>query len=243
MRRSIVPRMRTAERACWITSALGAALVAAPFVSESYASALKEGAYALMFIGAIAGLSGFCLVFFFRSRDRFRRLLLAGQGVLIRWQYTAAEWKDFSGLEVERQSTTMRWLLGVTAAGMLLATLGKMAEDRAAGLFVGAVLLVTWIICWIVARAVVKKHRRRAAAPPVEVIIGRDAMLVGDELHVWRGWGNLFHSCELVAGPPQQLRIVYSIQGRNNRPINDVQVPVPSGREAEARSVIAALSA
>jgi hypothetical protein len=234
--------MSTGERSCWITAVVGASLVAAPFVSDSYASALKEGAYALMFVGAIAGLSGFCLVFFFRSRDRHRRQLLAGQGVRARWSYTAAEWKAFSGIEVVRQSTGMRWLLGITAVFMVLATLGKMSQDRDAGLFVGAVMLVTWIICWLVAHNVVKKFQRRAEGPALDVLIGQDAMLVGDELHVWRGWGNLLHSCTVVEGPPRQLKIIYSVQGRNNRPITDVQVPIPAGREAEAQAIVASLS-
>jgi uncharacterized membrane protein HdeD (DUF308 family) len=234
--------MSSGERASWTTTLIGAALVAAPFVSDSYASVLQQGAYALMFIGAIAALSGFCLVFFFRSRDRYRRRLLAGEGVLANWSYSASEWKDFSGSEVVRQSSGLRWLLGITAGFMVAATLWKMKEDREAGLFVGAVMLVTWIICWIVVRTVVKKYRRRAAGPALEVRIGRDAMLVGDELHVWRGWGNLLHGCSVVEGPPRQLKIVYSIQGRTNRPIVDVQVPVPAGRETEADGLVRQLS-
>lgn len=196
-----------------------------------------------MFFGAIAALSGFCLVFFFRSRDRYRRLLLAGQGVLARWSYTAAEWKDFSGAEVVRQSKGMRWLLAITAFFMIAATIWKMNQDRDAGLFVGAVMLVTWIICWIVAHAAGKKYQRRAEGPALAVLIGRNAMLVGDELHVWRGWGNLLHSAAVAEGPPKLVEITYSMQGRRARQFETVRVPVPVGREAEARTLVDQLSA
>ncbi len=228
---------------CWTTAILGAGLVAAPFVSTTYISQLKEGAYALGFIGAIAALSGFCLVFFFRSRDRYRRHLLAGQGVLARWSYTAAEWKAFSGDEVVRQSSGMRWLLAITAIFMIAATIGKMNENREAGLFVGGVMLVTWILCWIAARVAVNKYQRRAAGPALDVLIGRDAMLIGSELHVWRGWGNLLQSCAIEDGPPRLLAITYSMQGRRARQVETVRVPVPAGREAEASAVTMQLSA
>lgn len=235
--------MSTGERVSWTTTLVGAGLVVAPFVSDSYAAALKEGAFALLFVGAIASLSGFCLVFFFRSRDRHRRALLAGEGVLARWSYTEAEWKEFSGVEVVRQSAGLRWLLGITAFFMVVATIGKMSEDRRAGLFVGGTLLVVWILCWLVGRATVRKFQRRAAGPALEVRIGRDAMVVGDELHVWRGWGHLLHSCAVIEGPPRQLKIVYSVQSRHSRPITEVHVPVPAGREAEAAQVVERLSA
>ena len=234
--------MSTGERTSWVATLVGAGFVAAPFVSDSYAATLQQGAFALMFVGAIAALSGFCLVFFFRSRDRYRRRLLTGEGVLARCSYTAREWKDFSGAEVSRQSSGLRWLLGITAVFMVLATAGKMAQDRNAGLFVGAVMLVTWILCWIVARVVVKKYQRRAAGPALDVIIGRDAMLVGDELHVWRGWGNLLHSCAVAAGPPRLVEVTYSMQGRRARQIETVRVPVPAGREAEADTLVRQLS-
>jgi hypothetical protein len=235
--------MSTGERGSWITVLVGVALVAAPFVSETYAATLKEGAYALMFIGAIAALAGFCLSFFFRSRDRYRRRLLAGEGVLARWSYSAAEWQAFSGDEVVRQSTGLRWLLAVTAFFMIAATAGKLHQDRTAGLFVGATMLVTWILCWIAARAAVRKYRRRAEAPALAVVIGRDAMLIGKELHVWRGWGNLLHRCAIEDGPPPLLAITYSMQGRKARQIETVRVPVPAGRAAEAATLADQLTA
>jgi hypothetical protein len=55
--------MSTGERVSWFFTLLGAALVAAPFVSEDYQRILGDGAFALMFVGGIVLVAGVVAAF------------------------------------------------------------------------------------------------------------------------------------------------------------------------------------
>jgi hypothetical protein len=230
--------MSTGERASWIVALVGLGLVLAPFMSDAYATAMGDGAFALLFVGAIAGLTAFIMVFFFRARNRYRRALLADRGVLAHWRYSEAEWRTFAGEERTRQSGEKRGLLKITGIIMVVVAVPFVIYDREAGMWIAAVLFGTWVLCWIAARLSLRSQAASKSGPPPEARIGANALLLGNELHIWRGWGNLLEGCAVESGPPPALAIDYSAPaGRSGRTQVTVRVPIPPGHEAEAADV------
>jgi hypothetical protein len=234
--------MSIGERVCWFITLLGAFFVTAPFVSEDYMDRLGDGAFALGMVGLMTGLTSFIMVFFYRNRNKHRRRLLAGEGVLARWHYTAEEWREFTGVDLVRESGSMRKLLILVGVIMLLVWLPFAIFDPKPALFVGAILLVVWVLCFIASRVTIAKFRKRAEGPAQEILIGQDALLLGDDLHIWRGWSGRLEGAVLTEGPPLQLQILYSTPTKGGRQEHDVRVPVPAGREAEAQQLVRRLS-
>lgn len=237
--------MSTGERVCWFLTLVGAGMATAPFVAEKALAPMGNGRFAMAFVGVIMGLSCFICTFLFRSRNRVRRELLAGRGLLVKWTYTEAEWRAFAGEEKREQSSTTKRLLWYTALFMVVVTISYVVRDPKAGGFVGGVMLVVWVLAWLAARATLSSTAVAKGGPSPEVRIGRDGLLIGDEMHIWRGWGNVFGTCELRDGPPRQLAISYMIPSGNKtilRP-ETVHVLVPAGREAEALEVSRQLTA
>ena len=227
--------MSTGECASWIVALVGLGLMLAPWMSDAYDQALGNGAFALMFVGAIAGVTAFVMVFFFRARNRYRRALLADRGLLAHWQYSADEWRTFAGEERIRQAREQGHLLKITAIIMVVVGVPFVIADREAGLWVAAVLFAVWILCWIVARLSRGSQAATRRGPVPEARLGADALLLGNDLHVWRGWGNSLDGCAVEAGPPPCLAVAYSAPaGRGPRRQVTVRVPIPPGREAEA---------
>ena len=237
--------MSIGERVCLSLSVLGFGMAAAPFVADQALAPMGNGRFAMAFVGAIMGVSFFVCIFLFRSRNRVRRELLAGRGVLARWTYTGAEWRAFAGVEMKKQAGNRRFLLWVTAAIMAAVTLGYLVRDPSSGRVVGAVLAVLWLLCWFVSRASLHAQARARAGDGPLVLIGRDGLLLGAEAHIWRGWGNSLGSCELREGPPRVLAISYRVPSGNATILRTVvvRVPVPAGREAEAVEVLRLLQA
>lgn len=237
--------MSTGERVCWMIVLGGMVMTAAPFVTGDALLPLGQARFALVVVGPIAALSAFVTFFFLRARDKVKRDLLAGRNLLVRWTYAEAEWRAFAGEETRQQAGSKRMLLGFTAVFMAIVTLAFIARDRQAGLFVGAVLFVAWGLCWMVARASVRAQARHEKGPMPEVRIGRDGLLVGDELHDWHGWGATLQECALRDGPPPLLEFTYAMISGNAtvRRSESVRVPVPAGKEAEAREIIRQLQA
>lgn len=219
-------------------------MAAAPFVAEDALAPLGNGRFALAFVGAIMGLSAFICTFLFRSRNRLQRELLAGRELLAKWTYTDTEWRAYAGEETRAQSSTMNRLLWFTAIFMAAVTGVYVLRDGKAGVFVGASLLVAFVLAWLAARATLKSSAVARGGPSPEVRIGRDGLLIGGELHVWRGWGNVLNSCALNDGPTLQLVINYMTPSGNKTALRPetVRVLVPAGKETEAREVVRQLS-
>jgi hypothetical protein len=215
-------------------------MATAPFVADEALAPMGNGRFAMAFVGAIMGLSCFICTFFFRSRNRVRRELLAGRALLVKWSYTDAEWRAFAGEEFRAQSVGKNRLLWFTAIFMIVVTIVYVVRDPKSGLFVGAVLFVAWVLAWIAAGATLRSTAVAKGGASPEVRIGRDGLLIGDEMHLWRGWGNSFSACELREGPPRQIAISYLVPSGNAMILRPqvVHVPVPAGHEAEAAEVI-----
>jgi hypothetical protein len=215
-------------------------MATAPFVAGDALAPMGNGRFAMAFVGAIMGLSFFICTFLFRSRNRVRRELLAGRGLLVKWSYSDAEWRAFAGAEFRAQSGSKHKLLWFTAIFMVVVTIFYVVRDPKSGFIVGAVLLGCWVLAWIAARATLRSSAVAQSDLSPEVRIGCDGLLIGDEMHVWRGWGNSFSKCELRDGPPRQLAICYLVPSGNAMVLRPqvVRVPVPAGREAEATEVI-----
>ncbi len=215
-------------------------MTTAPFVAEEALKPMGDARFAMAFVGVILGLTCFICTFLFRSRNRVRRELLAGHGLLVKWTYTEAEWRAFAGEEKREQSSTMKRLLWFTAIFMVVVTISYVVRDPKGGSFVGAVLLVVWVLAWLASRVTLSSAAVAKGGPSPEVRIGRDGLLIGDEMHIWHGWGNVFGTCEMRDGPPRQLAISYMIPSGNKtilRP-ETVHVLVPAGHETEAAEVL-----
>lgn len=232
--------MSAGERVCLTLTLVGGCMAAAPFAADDLTARMGTGRFALAVIGLIMALSGFVCFFLFRSRNRVMRELQAGRGLLAKWTYTEREWRAFAGEELGRQAGNQGALLLVTAIFMLIATTVAFARDRGAGLFVGMIMLVLWIVCVIVVRVTLRSSAVAQPGRIPEASIGRDGLLLGDEMHLWNGWGNSFGECVISDGATQVLVISYKVPSGNAtvRRTQVVRVPVPSGRESEAADVV-----
>ena len=127
---------------------------------------------------------------------------------------------------------------------MLIAVVVMAFLNRGATVILGCILFGTWLLCWAIVRVQVRRQSKLAQAPPPEVRISAHALLLGDQLHVWSGWGNRLEKCDLDKNEPPQIAITYSTPGgRGSRPTQTVCVPIPAGREAEAAALVQRLAA
>jgi hypothetical protein len=127
---------------------------------------------------------------------------------------------------------------------MLIAIVVTALIDRSAAVFVGGILVGTWLLCWAIVRVQIRRQSKLEQAPPPEVRISAHALLLGDQLHLWSGWGNRLEKCDLDQNPPSQIAITYSTPGgRGRRPTQTVCLPIPTGREAEAAALVQRLAA
>lgn len=174
--------------------------------------------------------------------DASRPPLPPGEPVLAHWVYAPEEWSSYARSEVKRR--TVEWI----AVGAGLFGIGLLGSGREGG--AAALVSASAVAAAIVAGRLVMARRayRQSAGQPGEVIITPTAILLGNRRHVLSDEAHQLEGVEfdLHAQPP---RLEFTVgSGARSSPGSErgrtrdrIRVPVPAGREAEARQVLAAI--
>lgn len=164
------------------------------------------------------------------------RRMPSGEPVLAHWTYEAGEWGAYTQDESKRK-TTETIVLGV--AVFLVAWLigGKGEEGEAmmkAGAMVGIMLIAGGLL---MARSSNQANR----SGPGEAIISPSAILLNGQYHVLRNETYRFEGVTYDGhSTPNVLEFKVAWSTRHGPSGERVRIPVPAGREAEAREVVAA---
>jgi hypothetical protein len=164
------------------------------------------------------------------------RKMPSGEPVLAHWTYEAGEWSAYTQGESKRK-TTEAIVLGVAVfvVAWLIGGKGEEGETmRAAGAMVGIMLVAGGLL---MARSGNQANR----AGPGEAIISPSAILLNGEYHVLRNETYRFEgvSYDTHSRPPVlEFKVAWST--RHGPSSERVRIPVPAGREEEAREVVAA---
>jgi len=160
---------------------------------------------------------------------------LAGP-VLAHWTYDPAEWNAYTRRQLvtgTRQALVM-WVLVfalvTTGVGMLH------GEWRVAAIMSGVLATSIAVGRWMSAIATCRRHR---AVPTGDVIIGTHAVLVNRRCEVTHGGGRIHFGGARVleAERPAILQVDIMDPGKPRSVRVGYRIPIPSGREEEARAV------
>lgn len=227
-----------AETICVGVALAGFLVAAAPFwVGKEWGS----GRFALVLIGATVGLTALVVIPYFRGRRRVAAELAAADDLLARWEFAPAEWNAWVAVDARRESRAKWQLFALVLGWSVVIGAGFAWADPGPGTVVLGVLVGLCGVIAVVNAAVLRRQRHRRLLGPSEVRIGRDGLRIGDELHVWRGFGARLESAGIAPGHPPVLEIVYSTRAKNQRQIHTVCVPIPRGEEGRAAEVAARL--
>ncbi|HEX5166013.1 MAG TPA: hypothetical protein VFV93_11500 [Thermomicrobiales bacterium] len=174
------------------------------------------------------------------SRPYVRDIDTIRQNPLVHWTYAADEWARFEEAQWKRETGSVRSyplftaIIALVVAGLayvgsrdLLVTLG------AFGLFVAIGALVT-LQTWGMAKW---RYARRAKAAG-DVYISTSGILQPQGYLPYSGFNVRLTEAEVVPGDPDTLRLQISSYSENAiSRTSDIRIPVPYGREDEAREV------
>lgn len=158
--------------------------------------------------------------------------------VLARWTYTAAEWRAYTQAEWKHRR------LEAIVVGVLLLLVGYCAGrgggDEGEAMMAAAGLVAVAITGGLLGRAYLARKANEAA--PGEAVITPTAVMLNGKYHVLSNETYSFQGVryDTEARPPLlEFSIGWSTRGGGSG--EKIRVPVPAGREAEAREVVAAL--
>ncbi len=158
--------------------------------------------------------------------------------VLAHWTYAPDEWGEYTRRELGFRSGEAKWLgVGVALFGILMLAFREDTDSRiaaAVSIVIGSVIYVGKMLQ---ARSA---HAANAATRGGEVIISPHAVLLNGRYHVLQDDRFHFAGVRLLdEDDPPVLEFTVAWSTRSGRADEQVYVPVPRGREDEARALAA----
>ncbi len=227
----------TAKRNIWIWLGVGLAggiAVILPFVTDID---MMDGGGAMIMGGLMLAITGPIVASLYWSRAKIFDELREEKNLLAHWQYNQEEWKKFAKDEHKYRQESYWGLFAVITVISLIIGIIFWIADPENGFYVmlamiGLIILIA-IVAWLAARSYA--HWDQNLHP--EVRIGRNGLIIHDQLHVWQGWGAKLEGTEIKIGTQKIMEITYSTPNRYSRQYYTIRVLIPSGQEKKATEI------
>lgn len=201
-----------------------------------------NGGYALMFIAiALVIPAGIITSILYGIRAKTLDKIISGKDLLAHWTYSPDEWKKYTEEEYVRERSDKMALFYVLV--FFCVTIGGglflVAEDKeAAGIVLAGLLALASFIRLLIAYttrnnySANKKHLG-------EVFIGRKGVYLNKSFHSWNFLSQLEGA--LIDQKNNILEIEYSSLSNQGKNYASVRIPIPRGKEEEAKTLVSAL--
>ncbi|MDX9992595.1 MAG: hypothetical protein RBS68_11190 [Anaerolineales bacterium] len=200
-----------------------------------------RGGYAVSFVAIFIVLGAALVSWIFWQRAKILAKLLAGEKLLAHWNYLPEEWLPYAEAELKEQTAQNIALLILMVFWAILVGVLFWILDHDPGWMVlltllGLVLLLTAAAFWIP-----RWRYRRQRRGPGQAWIGLNAIYFDGVLTSWPFLGTRLHQVawrEPKVKTPAMLEFKLSYPSRAGMVRQTLRIPVPAGREAEAKEVL-----
>ena len=197
--------------------------------------------FALLFVATIVFLSAVISgIVFTRLAGKFDAMF-SGEGLLAHWTYSPQEWTRYTEVEHQRNKAGKRRLFYLVAGTAVVvgAALSIVKQETWQVMLIGTPALIAFM-AFVAYVSVVSEHRRNRKHLG-EAWIGTRGAVLNRDVHYWKLPASFLHSVIYREGDDPYLELEYSAQAGYGRGAYTARIPIPRGREDEARRVVAAL--
>lgn len=196
-----------------------------------------DGGFALGFVSFFMVIMSVIIIFIYRSRARQLDSILSGEGQIAVWFYQPDEWTRFvegDFAEDKKVKKAIFYIIsGVSVVVGILLTI-RFQDILIAEIILGLIAFVA-VIAFVAPYFRLKKLRKSKA----QALIADKGVIVGRMFHLWVKLGASLDGVRWNDDNPgtRMIEFTYSMPTRNGRDQQIARVPVPEGKDAEARQV------
>ena len=223
---------------------VAALLFLACFIPKLAGWDMMRGGFAWIMLAGFAALAALITAAIFRGRGRQAQALLSGTGGFIaEWTVPGDLWRDIIQRQFEEEKAAKKSLLRIVWFFCIVTGIGFILYDPEAGVWVGGMMLFTMFATWLAATLTPGMRLRSLSASETRVRVGRQCVMLGDELHSWNLVGSWLQGAEVQQEDGRQwLRVRYAFLTRAGIQEEEVLLPVPENEEEKARHAAEELS-
>jgi hypothetical protein len=228
------PQRRTAV-ICWILTAL---FIFAIFAPSIFGMDGFNGGFAISFISIVAAITTLIVAIMYQGRAGALGRIFKGENLLAHWKYDPVEWQSYAEKEYATAKREKWNLFLLVAVICLIVGIGFTIFHPDGGWVVlcvlGGLLLLIIFVIVTTTRYDYWMNKKYLG----EAYIARDGVYLNRQLHLFRGWGA---SLDDVSYNEEEkfLAFQYSTPNNTGRADYTLRVPVPAGKEQEARRILA----
>jgi hypothetical protein len=228
------PQRRTAV-ICWVITAL---FIFAIFAPSIFGMDSMNGGFAISFLSLVAAITSLVVAIMYQGRAGALDRILKGENRLAHWTYDPAEWQAYAEKEYATEKREKRNLFYLVAVISLVVGIGFTIAHPDGGWVVLGMLGGLLVLIAFVAVSTTRYDYWMNKKYLGEAYIARDGVYLNRQLHLFRGWGA---SLDDVSYNEEEkfLAFQYSTPNRTGRADYTLRVPVPAGKEQEAKRILA----
>jgi hypothetical protein len=234
--------MTNPEKTYAVISAVIAALaVGLIFLPDWLGMDGMRGGYAISFVAGFIAIGAVLVTWLFWQRAKILAKLLAGEKLLAHWSYLPEEWQPYTQVELKEQTAQNKVLLVIMAGWALFFGILFWILDRDYGWMVLLTLLGLVLVLAIAAFSIPRWRYRRQQREPGQAWIGLNAVYFDGALTSWPFLGTRLKQVawrEPKGKTPAMLEFKVSYPSRAGQQRQTLRIPVPAGREAEAKDIL-----
>jgi Ca2+/Na+ antiporter len=226
---------RTTSIVWWIITGLSVFGIFAP---ELFGLELFSGGAAISAICILLAISGLIVAVIYTARARKLDKVLKGSNLLAHWTYSQEEWQLYTEEEYKRQKEGNKGLFIMIAVISLVIGIIYFIADRQNGQWVffsmvGLIALIGFV-AWFTAFYNYGQNKNNRG----EVYFTPDAVYINRQLHDFKSLDAKLEKTVLKGDRQKYIEFVYSAPTRTGRQDYEARVPVPWGKDDEARELV-----
>jgi len=230
----------------WIITAVTVCgIVMPPLISVNVFSSLYFRLTA--FVCLILAVAGIIMAIKYTIRAGKLDRILKGEDVLLaHWTYSPEEWQLYTEEEFVRQKAGI-WLVFIAVVAVVV--VGGFVSWYYYHTFNQSILII--LACIIILSAFLilfppYYNYRQNKKVHGQAFFTKDALYLNGQLHVFKGLGTKLEKTEIKGDRQQYVEFIYCLPawrtGRRTRSTREARAPVPRGKEADARDLVAKYS-
>ncbi|MBI3744793.1 MAG: hypothetical protein HY261_11000 [Chloroflexi bacterium] len=224
---------RATSRVWWLLTLLFLSLTVVAFVID-----MGDASYAIAFVSFFLFITAIIVAVIYGSRAGKLDRMLSGEGLLAHWTYSPGEWRQYAENEYRTEKSAKKLLFFIVSGFALIAGIVAVIVDRHAGIWVLFVMLALIAIIGFLAWFTTWHDYRQNLRYQGEAYISKDGIYLNRQLHLWNQLGAYLGSVEYIEENPPLLVFSYFAPTRTGMEQRDVRVPIPKGKEDNAKELL-----
>jgi hypothetical protein len=226
---------RTTSNVWWIITA---AAIFGIFAPELFGIKGFNGGFAISAVCILLAITGIIIALIYMARAGKLDRIFKGDNLLSHWTYSQDEWQQYTEEEYTRQKASNKGLFIVIAVISLVIGIIFFIVDPRYGKWVFFTMLGLILLIGLVAWFTAFYNHRQNKLNQGEVYFTPDAVYLNRQLHDFKSLGAKLDKVELKGKIHQYIEFTYSAPSRTDRQGYEARVPVPQGKDEEARKLV-----